>query len=136
MLVLVAAVVLVVVCVLRTRPALVREALARISQQWARVASRGQGEHNRPVPDVNEDTPRCRCGMTLSDELRELKQLHTEGVLTDKEFADAKAAVMQQAAGSSSVLKKKVRSSTHAHFGVELRNPASLRRGMGAGGHP
>jgi hypothetical protein len=74
--------------------------------------------------------------MALSDELRELKQLHTEGVLTDQEFADAKAAVTQQAAGSSSMLKKKVRSSALAHCGVELRNPSSLRRRMRSVGHP
>ena len=47
--------------------------------------------------------------MTLADELRELKQLHTEGVLTDQEFTDAKATVIQQAASGSSVFKKKVR---------------------------
>lgn len=48
--------------------------------------------------------------MSLAGELRELKQLHTDGVLTDQEFTDAKAAVTQQvASGSPTAGKKKVR---------------------------
>ena len=52
----------------------------------------------------------CHASMSLAGELRELKQLHADGVLTDQEFTDAKAAVTQQvASGSPTAGKKKVR---------------------------
>ena len=77
--------------------------------------------------------------MTLADELRELKQLHTEGVLTNQEFTDAKAAVTQQAASDSSVLKKKVRCADPPLTHTRARSwggRASLWRRVSAAGPP
>jgi hypothetical protein len=61
------------------------------------MASRRAGrseEEQAPADDVVDQAPPAPPPADPADELEHLAQLHTSGVLTDEEFASAKAKVL------------------------------------------
>lgn len=67
-----------------------KERTARAAEEQTKILSRlvAQSDDTMVIEEVDEEEGVFH--LTLSDELRNLGELHAEGILSDDEFADAK----------------------------------------------